>query len=82
MQLGLSTVFHLQRTVLEAITVCSCKAVHDQYGMEHFYNARLEESIRLSKLKDLQPQGMAEMTATVLVCSLALTHNLNPHCRP
>ena len=61
--------FLLQRVLLEAMNICACKAAHDQYGMEHFCNARMEESRRLSKLKDLQPQAMSDMTAGVLVSS-------------
>lgn len=61
----------MQSTLSEAINVCACKAVHDQYGMEHFMNARMEESRRLSKLKDLQPQAMSDMTAGVLVSFFA-----------
>lgn len=47
--------------------VCGCKAVHDPYGVQHFFTARLEESLRISKEKDLQPQARTDMMATVVV---------------
>ena len=57
----------LQRTLQEAIALCSCKAMHDPYGVQHFYLARMEEGRRLSKQKIPQPEAMADMMANVLV---------------
>lgn len=57
----------LQSTLLEAIALCSCKALHDPYGVQHFYLARMEEGRRLSKQKIPQPEVMADMMANVLV---------------
>ena len=56
-----------QRTIQEAITLCSCKAMHDPYGVQHFYLARMEEGRRLSKQQAPQPQAMEDMMTTVLV---------------
>ena len=57
----------LQRTLQEAIALCSCKAMHDPYGVQHFYLARMEEGRRLSRQKTPQPEAMADMMANVLV---------------
>ena len=57
----------LQKTLQEAIALCSCKAMHDPYGLQHFYLARMEEGRRLSKQKIPQPEAMADMMADVLV---------------
>ena len=60
----------VQATLQEAITLCSCKAMHDPYGVQHFYLARMEEGRRLSKQKIPQPEAMADMMANVLVSPL------------
>lgn len=57
----------LQRTLQEAIALCSCKAMHDPYGVQHFYLARMEEGRRLSKQGVPHPQAMEDMMTTVLV---------------
>ncbi|KAL0032676.1 hypothetical protein WJX79_002317 [Trebouxia sp. C0005] len=62
----------VQSTLQEAITMCSCKAMHDPYGLQHFFMARMEEGRRISKQKKPQPEAMAEMMANVLT-SLKLT---------
>lgn len=62
----------VQSTLQEAITMCSCKAMHDPYELQHFFMARMEEGRRISKQKKPQPGAMAEMMANVLT-SLKLT---------
>lgn len=62
----------VQSTIQEAITMCSCKAMHDPYGLQHFYLARMEEGRRISKQKNPLPEAMAQMMANVLK-SLRLT---------
>lgn len=57
----------MQSTLQEAITMCSCKAMHDPYELQHFFMARMEEGRRISKQKKPQPEAMAEMMANVLV---------------
>ena len=47
--------------------MCSCKAMHDPYELQHFFTARMEEGRRISKQKKPQPEAMAEMMANVLV---------------
>ena len=47
--------------------MCSCKAMHDPYGLQHFYLARMEEGRRISKQKNPLPEAMAQMMANVLV---------------
>lgn len=61
----------LQRTIQEAIALCSCKAMHDPYGVQHFYLARMEEGRRLSKQKTLHPKAVENMMTTVLVGSVS-----------
>ncbi|KAL3131600.1 hypothetical protein ABBQ38_007898 [Trebouxia sp. C0009 RCD-2024] len=56
----------VQRTLQEAIALCSCKAMHDPYGVQHFYLARMEEGRRLSKQGVPHPQAMEDMMTTVL----------------
>lgn len=42
--------------------------MHDPYGLQHFFMARMEEGKRINKQKDPQPAPpMAEMMANVLV---------------
>ena len=57
----------LQSTLQEAIKMCSCKAMHDPYELQHFFMARVEEGRRISKQKKPLPEAMAEMMANVLV---------------
>ena len=57
----------MQSTLQEAIAMCSCKAMHDPYELQHFFMARMEEGRRISKQTKPQPEAMAEMMANVLV---------------
>ena len=54
--------------------------MHDPYGLQHFFMARMEEGRRISKQKKPQPEAMAEMMANVLVwlsqCSMAQSQGL------
>ena len=54
--------------------------MHDPYGVQHFYLARMEEGRRLSKQKTPQPEAMADMMANVLVSADdILLHFVLPH---
>ncbi len=61
--------------------MCSCKAMHDPYELQHFFMARMEEGRRISKQKKPQPEAMAEMMANVLVwLPNAAWHDLRALC--
>ncbi len=54
--------------------------MHDPYGLQHFYLARMEEGRRISKQKNPQPEAMVDMMANVLV--RPAHHGSNIHSWP